>query len=324
MSWPRSALASAWGVLQRPEESALSTFPLSQPDSTVEIRAALDGQGNRHILISGSTPETLQPRTGVLSISHMRLAFSGPAHDYLDVACTDPKLNEQFDELALDVMEACVHADRPVETALQVVERWRRLLRTVGMSGLHENERVGLFAELSVFLALGSRASASSWTGPLRAPHDFELEHGCLEVKGCSHGASSIWVHGADQLDEHHGRPLALVLATVERVDDGQSIADLVQQLEAQRPHELSLIRERLAAAKYNVVDGGMHDPTYALRHVTVIPVEANIPRLVGASFVAGAVPSGVGMVDYEVDIAQLRVHGTATLIDQFPAVLPW
>ncbi len=227
----RARLNSAWGVLSRPGGQELSTFPLSS--SHPEIRAAVDHSGRRHLLIAGDDSAPVEPSVGVLAIEFRQLVFGHVGRAYLDICCTDPALNIEFQEVAVDILESVVAAVEPVAEALKVIDRWRRLLRA-GAASLRDSERIGLFAELSVLVTLnesGADVPASCWTGPLRAAHDFELTERCLEVKGIGYTSSAIRVHGFEQLAQHDGRPLHLVLASVELDPAGTTIPYLIQRL---------------------------------------------------------------------------------------------
>lgn len=252
----------------------------------------------------------MEPSVGVLAIEFRPLVFGHVRGTYLDICCTDPALNSEFQEVAVDVLESVVAAVEPVTEALKVIDRWRRLLRA-GAAGLRENERIGLFAELSVLVALnesGADVPSSCWTGPLRAAHDFELTERCLEVKGIGYASSAIRVHGLEQLAKHDSRPLHLVLATVELDPAGATVPSLVQRLRELLPDDRDLIK-RLHQARVDLTDPAIRFSAYSLTSLFVVDVDDDTPRLVESSFAYGSAPVGVGRVTYDLDLSELLGH---------------
>ncbi|WP_315093517.1 PD-(D/E)XK motif protein [uncultured Cellulomonas sp.] len=306
MSTTLARLNSAWGVLERPTGTSFNTFPLSV-DGGPDIRAAIDQDGFRHLLIAGSEQSEIERSFGVLSVDYGPLIFSGVTRSYLDICCTEPTLNVEFQEVASDILDAVDGNVEPMTEALVVIDRWRRLLRASGLGSMRENERIGLFAELRTLIALNSRGNAvpaSAWTGPLRQPHDFELADRCLEVKALGADSASIRVHGIEQLDRHDGRPLDLLLATVVPDPEGETIPDLVTKLGGLV--EKNELFERLNRARVNLADPVLTSSPYTMVSLFIVHVTSGTPRLVAETLVGSALPVGVGRVNYEVEVGEL------------------
>jgi Putative PD-(D/E)XK family member, (DUF4420) len=309
----RSQLSSAWSVLTPPRDHELSTFPIANT-SGADVRAAVDRHGRRHLLVGGEAPVEPLALVGVLSVQVRTLLFAGVGHLYLDVCCTDPELDSQFHEVAADVLATVDRGADPVADALTVIERWRRLLRASALATLRENERLGLFAELSVLEALcrdDEAVAAAHWVGPLRGAHDFELEATCVEVKAVGRESSTVTVHGFEQLDTHDGRPLYLLIATVLDDPDGLSIPELVVRLRHLLADDPDFDR-RLASARVDLTDPVLNGSSYSVTSLSIVAVDASTPRIVASSFVAGCVPEGLDLVRYQVDAAVLFAQSKA------------
>lgn len=276
----------------------------------------MDQSGRRHLLIGGEESAPVEPSGGTLAIDFRPLVFGRARRVYLDVCCTDPALNSEFQEIAVDVLETVVAAAEPVVEAMKVIDRWRRLLRA-GATGLRENERIGLFAELSMLVALnesGADVPATCWTGPLRSAHDFELADRCIEVKGFGKSSSVIRVHGLEQLARHDNRPLHLALATVDLDPAGETIPDLARKLTVLFEDDTELT-ERLHRARVDLADPVIRSSAYSLKSLFIVDVDDDTPCLVESSFADGSAPAGVSRVAYDLDLGDLLGHARSANI---------
>jgi hypothetical protein len=280
------------------------------------VRLALDGQGHRNLLIpAGSETIPADQRPSVLRVQQQSLSFDGSTSSYLVVCCTESELSGEFDELVLDVLESIERSQTPAQDAAHSIGRWRRLFRASRLRGLTTQERLGLFAELSVLQALltsSSLVGSSCWTGPDQHPHDFELPGECLEVKAIGVESSAISIHGVDQLDQHGERPLTLIVCTVLSDPDGQTLHELIESVRSQLPDE-PLFTQQLAKAHWSVADAGSSTESYSVAATAVVPVTSGLPRLTNGSFVAGALPEGVAKVTYQVEVGRLLEHANGT-----------
>jgi hypothetical protein len=297
-------LHRAWIVLVKPVGNEFASFALDPARGVRSLRAAMDAHGRQHLLVphDDASAALSGGARGALSISSRSLTFDGHAATYVDVVCHDPSLRREFDQICLDILDAYAE-DGPKSGAAvvaQVVNRWRRLLRTIRGRGLSPEERVGLFAELSVLRSLVATDSASSanWTGPDKRPHDFEFDCVSLEVKGLGATANDIVVHGLDQLQELNGKALFIVLVDVEQDDTGERLADVVAELQ-----KLLGTRDGLMA-KLNIMGFEDNDDDltrYAIGALHLGRVTDGVPRLV-ASDIVGGVPEGLSRISYHID----------------------
>jgi hypothetical protein len=304
-----SQLDRAWAVLTRPSTDQLASFPLDLAFEDVACRVALDRNGFRHLLIASfdEQPE-VDSRPSVLSATLRPLSFGGKVHDYFDIACLDQELHPEFDEVVLDILETIQGADQPAVAAAESLARWRRLFRSRLVRGLSMEARIGLFAELSVLIALTEADSAlpiEMWRGPLREPHDFELKSRCIEVKGLAERSERFTVHGWEQLDRHDERPLDLILVNVVSDPTGLSISNLVETLR-KRVESPTTLRARLLAAGWDETIATADDETFTVGTIFGLPVSDAVPRLVRNMLVQGQPPDGVSGLRYQVELADL------------------
>lgn len=297
-------LHRAWVVLNSPVGKEFASFALDPARGIRSLRAAMDAQGRRHLLVPHDDASAVLSggARGALSISSRSLTFEGHAATYVDVVCHDPSLRREFDQICLDILDAYAE-DGPKSGAAvvaQVVNRWRRLLRTIRGRGLSPEERIGLFAELSVLRSLAATDSASSanWTGPDKRPHDFEFASVSFEVKGLGTNANDIVVHGLEQLQELNGKALFIVLIDVQQDDTGERLADVVAEIQSLLG-AFDGLRAKLNMLGFEDDDEDL--TRYAIGALHLGRVTDGVPRLV-ANDLVGGIPEGLSRVSYHVD----------------------
>lgn len=304
-------LRRAWAVLSAPTREELTTFPLEVSVHGLACRVALGRAGERHLLVpAGDENPAAASRVGTLATTVRRLTFGDTTSPYVDVACADAGVFEQFDEVVADVLGALVPSAVPAQTTLETIERWRALFRSRLLRGLGAQEVRGLFAELVVLDALVTHAPqmpVGVWTGPLRRAHDFELADRCLEVKALGVTSETVVIHGLSQLEVHDGRGLDLVLVHVVEDDDGLGIADLVERIG--RTTSPQALRPLLDAAGWTNTSQGPDEDKFVVAEVLRVPVGVTTPRLVEALLSAGAAMDGVVRVTYEIQREALLPH---------------
>jgi hypothetical protein len=276
----------------------------------------VDRSGYRHLLVPVLDESlAVESRPSTLSVAVRTLVFGAEEATYVDLSCTEPDLYSEFDDVIMDVLDSVQDDDKPGGRALQTVARWRRLFRSRLMRGLGAQAKRGLFAELSVLLALveaDKEFAVEQWRGPLREPHDFEAPARCLEVKALGSAGDEVVIHGFEQLDAHDGRPLDLVLLTIVEDPDGATVGDLVERLRA-RVSSRADLHSRLTAAGWQL-ETDVPDTDYlSVQEVLRIPVDEMVPRLIPATLTSGMVPDGITAVTYCLDRATLLPHATGS-----------
>jgi Putative PD-(D/E)XK family member, (DUF4420) len=315
-----SSLNRAWAVLEIPRWREFESFPLDVVFAERSCRAALDREGVRHLLVP-IVDETLSQdsRASVLCSATRVLSFAGEISTYVDIWCTESALHDEFDGVIEDILDDIASTDRPGAAALANLARWRRLFRNRLVQGLGPRARRGLFAELSVLLAMVNadpHISVDIWTGPMGDPHDFETPKRSIEVKATAPGVDSIVINGLQQLDTHGGRPLDLVVLTVVTDPNGTTITDLVSEINTRMGTQAGF-EKRLARLGWQSGDENLDTESFAIVKIQRVPIGDTTPRLVPAALSAGALPEGISEVTYRLAKATLAVHATSGTLDQ-------
>lgn len=233
----------------------------------------------------------------------------------LEFSVAEPSLFRSFYQLLSDLV-ARVLDGAPVGAAAQaLLADWRALLQQA--AALSDERQAGLFGELWLLERLiraRGPAAVASWTGPLRAAHDFRTGEGDLEVK-TSYGARRVHViNGLSQLTPLEGMPLYLLSLRLQAAGEGGgSLPEAVAQIRAllaTAAVQSAGFEQGLNRAGYRDEDADLYPSRRRLADPAIlIPIVDGIPRLSRAAL-ASLAPSYVAEriveVTYRLDVEGL------------------
>ena len=310
--------------------AALRTSELPVADDLVTVpvpdqptaRLALDRHGRPHLLLhlppEDGPGELPAPRIATLDVGLRQLVIGSSSETYLDVACLFEAVAEVFEHFVVAVLDEVEDEGLPPVTAvLKVLEKWRRFLEPTP-SGPSREKLASVFGELLVLLDVLREDPVRRldvWTGPFGGRHDFRRAEHALEVKTTrSHTGRTVTVNGEDQLDPPADGALHLQLIRLEEVAGGdQSVSVLVDAL-LELGTSAEALFDALTAMGLPAVDIPVSgEVTFEVRERRTFVVDDGLPRIVPASFVAGARPVGVVDLTYEIDLD----HALANEVDE-------
>lgn len=303
MSEPK--FSDMWRQLQVPTSGEFMMGDVARTRTGRPIKLALDSEGFHHLLVPADEFADIADRgSGALKVRTKTIGTSG--HDYqvfLDIYCVDSSLTATFDRLATELIEVAQFGKSPYDDALEALGHWRSLFSTARRQSLSPQQRIGLFAELSVLKEFAEEQAiieTSCWTGPSRAPHDFEFDYMSLEVKAYGAGTEHVTFHGPLQMDNVDGKPLYLCLREIEEDPDGQTLLELAAEIE-------DLVEDH-AKFRLTINKIGIHDDDATLQSAryrtvkeTLMQVTDSTPRIVASSFIDGVVPEGIERLRYSI-----------------------
>jgi Putative PD-(D/E)XK family member, (DUF4420) len=281
-------------------------------DSTQDIHLELAMPERRRLIsltLPGDVPIDADKLPETRGLEHKLLI--APGIKTLSLELTDPAAADLFGVLAEDLIWVAADAADP-KTAAEVwigrVGRWKRLFRR-GNEGLSPDYQRGLFAELCVIQellepAVGIASAVSSWFGPDRSRHDFQLPVTSLEVKSCAaNQPQEVTISSERQLDDIGTPSLHLVYMSLDVHHNGpESLPEVVAAVRAQAAGSgvEALFEDRLLESGY--LD--LHAPRYAgtgytLRDCRGFEVRDGFPRIVESDL-----PEGVGNLRYRLEIS--------------------
>lgn len=164
--------------------------------------------------------------------------FHREGADYIQVVLSDEKLLRTFGAFVDNLFDALRENENldPGAVTIQLLTESQRLFRAAGTTIPSNEAQVGLLLELETLLTLYDSIGADAlrrWTGPDNERHDFELEDSSLECKATlSRENLAVTIHGAHQLSDMGGKPLALLVRKYEKtIDGGTSIPDRIREI---------------------------------------------------------------------------------------------
>lgn len=280
-------LKRSWSTLEnKAQGERWNALRLGVETNGRPVLVVIDTEGNRHLLIPAQDRRYTENNRGELTVevAHQNFNFIDGTSEfgrYLDVACLNPRLFEQFDLVVTGVLVRVQSGDDGAEAAVVEVARWRRLFATLaGANKLSLPEKIGLFAELHVLGQLTENDSEfrpDYWTGPKREPHDFELQDEAIEVKGITRDSYSIQINGFDQLANSSGKDLHLVIAEVELNPEGLTVGELLDEIASGRIDEHPL---RQLAAMAGVFGSAEDTDRFVITKIWVGAVGSSFPKL--------------------------------------------
>lgn len=240
MSRGYARVAHAMEILasSRPSLGEGSAVPIGSNRNINEARLAKDHNGDIHLLVAlppGRTKFAL-PLGNVLPATWLEGQEELPDQPSLDVRSTDASLTPTFLSLVGEMLSRVDDSGGAcIDELMRVLTSWREALARE-RRGLSRERVVGLFGELVVLANLAktdpSRARAA-WRGKDGFRHDFFLRN-ALEVKAYLGTESpTVEIHGAHQLDPPINASLHLLALRLEESDDGRTIDDLIEEIDA-------------------------------------------------------------------------------------------
>jgi putative PD-(D/E)XK family protein DUF4420 len=321
VSW--AALAAGPG----PGGRRLATLALADPLPEGPVLLGLDLDGRRHLLVPRVPTEPAEEDRGsdAVQIVSLTLGEGREATDHTDVVCSEPELADVFDDLILAILREIADNElTPNRSCIQVLDRWRSMMRPPRREPLSVNQMAGLVAELHLALAILRRdpdRRIDVWTGPAGARHDFRRGAHAIEVKvTLSAGENATEIHGIEQLDPPQGGELHLAWFRLERVPGGSlTVAGLVEALR-RLVGGSPQVYDRLLDAGWRPESAAEH-VAFELREERIHAVHDEFPRLVPDMLPGGRVPGGVSNVRYTVNldaegVAPLGPEQRETLLD--------
>lgn len=287
------------------------------PDMTERLVAALDADGERHLLVLLRAGDSDLQDTQSRGVGVVTRELAMPGHEagrYLDITCHDTAGHEGFDLIGGELADRLAAArEAAPEVVARVLAKWRRFWGQLPRQILSREEQLGLFAELwflSVWLIprAGTARAVTGWRGPSGSRHDYEWPGRSVEVKATTSTRGRIHrINGLDQLaPPEQGGLLFFSLRLREEGGATNTLPSVVAACRASLEADadaLSRFESVLVQAGYSPA----HEDEYAQLRLRVIEegllrVEEDFPRLTPASFPTG-VPAGIERVEYEINL---------------------
>ena len=188
--------------------------------------------------------------------------------------------------------------------------RWHRLLQGGRDKRLGDDEQRGLIGELVVLErhllpALDPLDAVRCWTGPLEAPHDFEISRLHVEAKARGSATPRVVISSEHQLESGNAEMLFLhvteVTTAAEGGRDALTVTDIATRirvvLAGRDMAAVDTFEERLSAVGFDWTDD-YSDKSWVVGQEALYEVREGFPRITPVM-----VPGGVGSVKYTISL---------------------
>ena len=245
----------------------------------------------------------------------------GGSDERIVIRLTDPEQRDIFLRFCRDVVDATALAqteEQAVERFLARTWRWHWLLQGGRDKRLGNDEQRGLIGELVVLEryllpVLGALDAVRCWTGPLDAPHDFEISRIHVEAKARGSATPRVTISSEHQLASGNADRLFLHVTEVTTAagggPDGLTVTDIATRirvvLAGRDMAAVDLFEERLGTVGFDWTDD-YSDKSWVVGQEALYEVREGFPRITPAM-----VPGGVGNVRYMItlpDCEEFRV----------------
>ena len=233
----------------------------------------------------------------------------GGSDERIVIRLTDSEQRDIFLRFCRDIVDATVLAqteEQAVERFLARTWRWHRLLQGGRDKRLGDDEQRGLIGELVVLErhllpVLGPLDAVRCWTGPLDAPHDFEISRTHVEAKARGSAAPRVTISSEHQLALGNAERLFLHVTEVTTAAEGgpgaltvTDIATRIRVVLARRDMAaVEIFEERLGAVGFDWTQD-YSDKSWVVGQGALYEVREGFPRITSVM-----VPRGVGNVRY-------------------------
>lgn len=317
-------LGDTWSVLATGmrTDPGIQAVPTGVSTMAGPILIGLDNDRRRHVLVPLAQGEQIAEDRRGTAMQIWIVEREG--HTFASAVCVDRGSEDIFLRFAEDVLGDLRDSSEGGSAFLRLVSRWRRLFGRGRDELLGPEQLAGIVGELLQLrrlVKLAGQAALAFWTGPRGEPHDFTGLCGDLEVKATlTRNGRRVSVNGVQQLDSRPDTSLALVHYALSRTPDGQSVPDMLSELESDGCSRLELL-EALAGFGYRAGDERSYqDIRFEVRERRAYDVIGeSFPRIIATSFADGVLPPGIAELGYVIDLTnEPPVPLTDSELEQF------
>ncbi|WP_206682415.1 PD-(D/E)XK motif protein [Dietzia sp. B44] len=289
------------------KEFAATQFLTRELDASVNgnrILIGLDPEGLRHLFVPSGEFETIDTNDyKSMTVKQRELVYNDHLVNFLDLKCTDKKLNLVFERLVADIVDRLSHPKSSVgATVAQTVEDWRDLLEQAG-TPIPRETILGLVGELTLLQMVSDNDPVEAidyWHGPSGGVHDFvSPSNHAIEVKTTSSAeGDAVQITSLDQLDPSLTTKLHLAVVHVRKDPSAPSLDERIESLLALGTPRKKLL-DLAAKAGYVFESGSAEgEDRYAVRSTRLWEVQNEFPGLRRSALTSGA-DKGVSRVRY-------------------------
>ena len=256
------------------------------------IWAARDSIGRPCILLPAIDNQVIESQaiSKGLKASLRTFASGSIEGNYLVIECTSASADDIFGVICNDICHSIASENYSTNsllvTANEIIQKWRDILASIIPDEPSSGEKIGLFGELLVLVILTKKFGLNvidGWFGQEKTRHDFEFKSTAIEVKATtSTNSKSVKIHGFNQLEQAPGSDLFLTLVRLDRVENGHTIASLIDELIG-LGHSIMKLDQKLKSFGDNMatdIPKWAHRDNFKIVDLSVFAVDSGFPRI--------------------------------------------
>lgn len=227
-------LSSTWEKLEEINEDSQYNLLRISPNCLASLYLGVSPSGNHCLVLNLSKNYPLKARG--FEKENIRLEYQ-KSKGYLILELLNDDYLEVFNDLILSIYHKIKNVTKDSKSSsvfLELLYSWGEFFLRLDNKRLSEEEIRGLWGELFILRdILNSERDGSvnevisSWKGPYKQTHDFELGGKSLEVKTKYTSRKVVSISSAKQLEEIGGKDLHLVIVSLRKSEEGLSLEDL-------------------------------------------------------------------------------------------------
>jgi Putative PD-(D/E)XK family member, (DUF4420) len=289
-----------------------------RPESALDLFAGVAKPANQRLLMMLASEPSLTDVEGLPSSLGVEARIVRPGEDgrdaTIELVLTDFRFADIFGVLAADLIDAIEPINEEKQAVDQFVDRlrrWQRFLEESGLQGLSTERQRGLFAELwlarSLLDHLEPLAVVQAWTGPDRAPHDFQFGSCAIEVKATIAKQHQVLrIASERQLDSTGVNHLFLFHLSLDvHRGAGETLPAIIDTLRTrlEGTYAAQQLEKGLVHAGYLTSQSHLYgEAGYTPRESNIFDVREGFPRITERDLLRG-----VGDVSYSVSVAECK-----------------
>lgn len=229
------------------------------PESRYDIFLGLEARKNQRMLLirilkeNDPNPDNF-PKSKGFELN--KVIFPDDSQKFITIGLTlmDNQFQDIFTTLVKDTINHIIIENSEklmIKSFILRLRVWQQFLDRYGCEGLTRSEQIGLFGELRflneyLIPLFGPRKAIVSWTGPEKAPQDFQISGMAVEIKtGSGKMDEKIHISNEQQLDNSGFKSLFLYYLSVKEFHDKiNTLPNLVDRIKEQLTEDL-IAKER-------------------------------------------------------------------------------
>jgi len=307
-------LSTLWHDLRH--EAITADKPVSRVyralgETTVGVRASYRPEEDRTELLVevpvGWQHSRPMPEWQGIDMSILSLQLGSDSPNHLSLTLEDSASEDVFLYFTSDLtseLEGITDSQRRARTMGECIDKWNRFFLRAGPAGLSLRSQMGLFGELCLLKELLNSDlpavdTLTSWKGPDRGYHDFDIDGQVIEVKTTSgKEPRKIWISNERQLDDRGTVNLYLLVYTIARTKGGgKTLPEMIESIRGLfrgEPGAEPAYQRKLIQTGYLLRHEMRYKHSFTVLKTELFSVTDSIPRIV-------ELPTGMGDIRYSV-----------------------